>query len=73
MSAGPVPLDKAHVVVERWITYPNIVMLDTAVKTVGGREIGQQAIVVGVIEKKSPAALTELDFPFMMVKPHSRS
>ncbi|MEU9702871.1 hypothetical protein [Streptomyces sp. NPDC047981] len=61
MSAGPVPLDEAHSVVEHWITYPNIVMLDTAVKRVGGRRTGQPAIVVGVMEKKRPDALTDRD------------
>jgi hypothetical protein len=63
MSVGPVPFRKAHTVVEHWMSYPNIVMLDTAVKKVGGRETGEQAIVVGVIKKKSVADLTALDFP----------
>ncbi len=62
-NARPVPLDEAHSVVRHWLRDPNIVFLDTAVKAVGGRETGQPAIVVGVIEKKPPAALTESDFP----------
>ncbi|MFF3840024.1 hypothetical protein [Streptomyces sp. NPDC001930] len=61
-NARPVPLDEAHTVVEHWICHPGIVMLDTAVKTVGGRETGQQAIVVGVVEKKSADSLTARDF-----------
>ncbi|MFJ3833160.1 hypothetical protein ACIPWI_35170 [Streptomyces sp. NPDC090046] len=60
-NARPVPLDEAHSVVEHWITFPNIVMLDTAVKQVGGHRTGQLAIVVGVIEKKRPDALTDRD------------
>jgi hypothetical protein len=63
MSAGPVPLDQAHTVVEHWICCPGIVMLDTAVKEVGGHRTGRPAIVVGVVEKKSPSRLTALDFP----------
>nr|WSY57197.1 hypothetical protein OG999_48445 [Streptomyces sp. NBC_00886] len=63
MSAGPVPLDEAHTAVKHWICYPGIVMLDTAVKEVGGHRTGRPAIVVGVVEKKSPSRLTALDFP----------
>lgn len=63
MSDGAVLPQRAHTVVGDWICYPNIVMLDTGEKEVGGRKTGQQAIVVGVIEKKPRAALTPLDFP----------
>ncbi|MFF3089843.1 hypothetical protein ACFVRB_33090 [Streptomyces nojiriensis] len=63
MSSHPVFLSRAHIAVEHWLLYPNIVLLDTAVKKVRGRRTNQQAIVVGVIKKKSPAALTALDFP----------
>ncbi|MFE2144839.1 hypothetical protein ACFXA3_24390 [Streptomyces sp. NPDC059456] len=48
---------------DEWISCPNIVLLETGVKTVGGHETGERAIVVGVVQKKSPASLTVLDFP----------
>ncbi|MFD7839196.1 hypothetical protein [Streptomyces sp. NPDC059761] len=63
MSAGPVPLTEVHTAVDEWISCPNIVFLETGVKTVGGHETGERAIVVGVVQKKSPASLTALDFP----------
>jgi hypothetical protein len=63
MSPGPVALEAAHTVVGQWISHPNIVLLETSAKTVGGHETGEQAIVVGVVRKKSPATMTALDFP----------
>ncbi|WP_316528168.1 hypothetical protein [Kitasatospora brasiliensis] len=45
------------------MTFPNIVMLDTDLKTVGGREVSRPAIIVGVVEKKPNGALTAHDFP----------
>ncbi|MFF3089840.1 hypothetical protein ACFVRB_33075 [Streptomyces nojiriensis] len=63
MSDKAVLPQRIHTAVLDWICHPNIVMLDTGVKEVKGRKTGQQAIVVGVIEKKPRAALTALDFP----------
>jgi hypothetical protein len=63
MTPGPVPLEKAHTVVAEWISHPNIVLLETSAKTVGGHRTGEQAIVVGVVRKMSPDTLTALDFP----------
>ncbi len=63
MNTAPVLPDRLHAAVGHWLSFPNIVMLTTRMKTVGGQETAQQAITVGVKEKKTPAALTSRDFP----------
>ncbi|MFE6868852.1 hypothetical protein ACFVFS_20120 [Kitasatospora sp. NPDC057692] len=63
MSAGPAPFDEPHLAVEDWLSCPNVVMLQTDVKTTGGEPTGRRAISVGVVEKKPASALTALDFP----------
>lgn len=63
MNTAPVPLDRLHAAVGHWLSFPNIVMLTTRMKTVGGNQTTQRAITVGVQEKKPPASLTSLDFP----------
>ncbi|MET8686917.1 hypothetical protein ABZV77_22140 [Streptomyces sp. NPDC004732] len=63
MNHAPVQPDEAHAAVEDWLSCPGIVMLDTGAKVRGGRALPQQAIIVGVVQKKPRAALTPLDFP----------
>ncbi|MFD7987697.1 hypothetical protein ACFV4M_30590 [Kitasatospora indigofera] len=63
MQLDPVPFSRAHTTVAHWLSNPNIVLLDTCRKTVGGERTDQPAILVGVVRKLPQGALTPRDFP----------